>query len=91
MNRAKVSKLNAATKVHVTAFVNAATKARIDAMARVSGLSRGQLVDIAIEAVEPCQTCEATGHESPDPHRGPEHTDPRCSACAGYRVLPKNP
>ena len=91
MNRAKLSKLNTERGKGVAVYLSAASVARLALFSRVLGLANGKVIDLALANLETCEACEGTGHEAPNHDRAPEHTDPRCSACLGWKVLPKNP
>lgn len=67
----------------VAATVSPRTLARLDMMARVTGLSRGIILDAAIQSVDVCNECRGTGFTPYDDPSGE-----RCPECAGYRVIP---
>lgn len=62
---------------HVTATVAQHTRARIEAFCRVTGLSRGRLIDLAIDALDVCKQCDGKG-------QGEAHA---CGQCGGDGVV----
>jgi hypothetical protein len=86
---ARASKLRPAkndTRRVTTAFSIAPhTMRRIQKLADLLGIARGRIIDLALDAIEPCQTCQGSGLvDSETKFSGLE----RCSVCRGLRVIP---
>jgi DnaJ-class molecular chaperone len=67
------------TREQSTFTLSPHTIARLTLLAEASGLSRGRLIDMAIDGIEPCETCQGTREESPGE---------RCVSCAGLGIVP---
>jgi len=80
MKRAKISDPG---RIMLGATVSRRTMARVDAFCRASGMSRGAVLDVAVEAIQVCGECAGTGIDG--------DSIERCPCCAGHKVLPKNP
>ena len=59
------------------------TEALLTSYANVTGISRGRIVDLAIEAVHPCDKCHGSG--AIDSTLGPFTV--RCPECSGQRLV----
>jgi DnaJ-class molecular chaperone len=65
----------------VSVSIDRRTKARIDLLVRLTGKSRGQIVDMALDALDVCGTCQGTG-EAYEPGAF-------CPDCNGHKVVPR--
>lgn len=66
------------TRVFLTATVAPHTFARVDALAARAGVSRGVILDRAVDCLDVCDACDGSGTVD----------DRTCLACAGHRVIP---
>jgi DnaJ-class molecular chaperone len=56
------------------------TRERIDVIARLSGLARGRVVDLALDALAPCEACQGSGSIE----------GRACYECGGASVVPSS-
>lgn len=68
----------ATTRDGLTMTLAPFTKTKIDRLASYTGLSRGRIVDAAIEAVGVCSSCDGTGRIEP--------SKARCGRCSGNGI-----
>lgn len=76
--------LAATSRPFRTLTLSPRTEARLTAMAAATGLARGRIVDLAIEALDVCDACRGAGVVSGT--LGP--ATETCPECGGARVLP---
>ena len=62
----------------MSASVAPHTLARIDTLASKAGISRGRVLDLALDAMEECEVCDGHGRAE----------DRRCPECLGFGVHP---
>lgn len=79
MSRARTLRAPAG-RVWISATVAPHTKARLDALAARLGVSRGRVLDLALDALTDCDACEGIGRAL--------HSAEPCRACSGTGVVP---
>lgn len=85
------------TRPHLTATVAEHTLSKVDDIVRLTGMSKGQVVDLALDAIEVCPACQGHGRLVGEPGREEEARIPRegesgrrCYECSGYRIVPSS-